>query len=161
MRAKARSDKAAWSTTEPLRRLPIRDASAPRVDETTLVLTAARIGEDDGGFGAFDLVTAFWLGLAAALLIVGYVVRFAEVPQPLGVFLFERRSVLALIGVNMVFAAAICYLVVGDGVSKLRRLGLIVVVAVMALGASAVASADNIQIEGSRRRHCWTPAAAS
>ena len=41
-----------------------------------------RIGEDDGGFGAFDLVTAFWLGLAAALLIVGYVVRFAEVPEP-------------------------------------------------------------------------------
>jgi hypothetical protein len=33
--------------------------------------------------------------------------------------------------------------------SKLRRLRLIVAVAVMALGASAVASADNIQIEGS------------
>ncbi len=97
---------------EPLRRLPIRDASAPPVDETTLVLTAARVGEDDGGLGAIDLVTAFWLGLAAALLIVPYVVRLAEVPQPLGVFLFERRSVLALIGVNMVLAAAICYLVV-------------------------------------------------
>ncbi len=111
VRAKARTKHVV--ATEPLRRLPIRDASAPRVDETTLVLTAARIGEDDGGFGAFDLVTAFWLGLAAALLIVGYVVRFAEVPEPLGVFLFERRSVLALIGVNMVLAAAICYLVVG------------------------------------------------
>ena len=101
------------SPAEPIRRLPIRDASAPRVDETALVLTAARIGEDDGGFGALGLVTAFWLGLAAALLIVAYAVRFAEVPQPLRVFLYERRSVLALIGVNMVFAAAICYLVVG------------------------------------------------
>lgn len=96
-----------------VRRLPIRDAAAPRVDETALVLTAAHIGEDDGGFGALGLVTAFWLGLAAALLLVAYLVRFAEVPQPLGLFLYERRSVLALIGVNMVFAAAICYLVVG------------------------------------------------
>ena len=97
----------------PIRRLSIRDATAPPVDETTLVLTAARIGEADGGFGAIDLVTAFWLGLAAALLIVAYVVRFAEVPQPFGMYLYERRSVLALIGVNMVAAAAICYLVVG------------------------------------------------
>ncbi len=101
--------------TQPLRRLPIRDASAPRVDETALVLTAARIGEDDDGFGTIGLVTAFWLCLAAALLIVAYVVRFAEVTQPFGMFLYERRSVLALIGVNMVAAAAICYLVVGIG----------------------------------------------
>jgi len=76
------------------------------------VLTAARIGEDDGGFGAIGLVTVFWLGLAAALLIVGYVVRFAEVPEPLGLFLYERRSVLALIGVNMAAMAGICYLIV-------------------------------------------------
>jgi hypothetical protein len=108
-----RAKRAVTSPAEPLRRLPIRDGSAPPVDETALVLTAARIGEDDGGFGALGLVTAFWLGLAAALLIVAYAVRFAEVPQPLRVFLYERRSVLALIGVNMVFAAAICYLVVG------------------------------------------------
>ena len=105
--------RAVTSPVEPLRRLPIRDASAPRADETRLVLTAASIEADDGGFGAIDLVTAFWLGLAAALLIVAYVVRFAEVPQPFGMFLYERRSVLALIGVNMVAAAAICYLVVG------------------------------------------------
>ncbi len=109
----ARAKPAVTSPAEPIRRLPIRDASAPPVDETTLVLTAARLGETDGGFGAIDLVTAFWLGLAAALLIVAYVVRFAEVPQPFGMFLYERRSVLALIGVNMVAAAAICYLVVG------------------------------------------------
>jgi hypothetical protein len=109
----ARAKRAVTRPPQPIRRLPIRDAFAPRVDETTLVLTAASIGADDGGFGAIDLVTAFWLGLAAALLIVAYVVRFAEVPQPFGMFLYERRSVLALIGVNMVAAAAICYLVVG------------------------------------------------
>ena len=76
------------------------------------MLTAARIGEDDGGFGAIGLVTVFWLGLAAALLIAAYAVRFTEVPQPFGMFLYERRSVLALIGVNMAAMAAICYLIV-------------------------------------------------
>ena len=98
------------TAVEPPRRLPIRDASTPRVEETTLVLTAARIGEEDGGFGAIGLVTVFWLGLAAALLVVGYVVRFTDVP--FGVFLHERRSVLALIGFNMAAMAAICYLIV-------------------------------------------------
>ena len=82
---------------EPLRHLPIRDATAPRVEETALILTAARFGEDDGGVGAIGLVAAFWLALAAALLLVAYVAPFADVPQPLGVFLYERRSVLALI----------------------------------------------------------------
>lgn len=100
------------SSAEPLRRLPIRDASTPRLQETALVLTAARIGEDDGGFGAIGLVTVFWLGLAAALLIAAYAVRFAQVPQPWAMFLYERRSVLALIGVNMAAAAAICYVIV-------------------------------------------------
>jgi len=81
-------------------------------------MVVARLGRDGttmlyNSFGTIDLVTAFWLGLAAALLIVAYVVRFAEVPQPFGMFLYERRSVLALIGVNMVAAAAICYIVVG------------------------------------------------
>jgi hypothetical protein len=109
----SRTKPAATIPAEPIRRLPIRDASPPPLDETTLVLTAARIGEDDPGFGAIGLVAALWLGLAAALLVVAYVVRFAEVPQPFGMFLYERRSVLALIGVNMVAAAAICYLVVG------------------------------------------------
>src|SRR5687768_3467206 len=107
-----RTKRAVPSPVEPLRRLPIRDASTPRVEETALVLTAARIGEDDGGLGAIGLVTVLWLGLAAALLIVGYVVRFAEVPEPLGLFLYERRSVLALIGVNMAAMAGICYLIV-------------------------------------------------
>ena len=100
---------------EPLRHLPIRDATAPRVEETALILTAARFGEDDGGLSAVAVVAAFWLALAAALLLVAYVAPFADVPQPLGVFLYERRSVLALIAVNMVAAAAICYLVVGTG----------------------------------------------
>jgi hypothetical protein len=97
---------------EPLRRLPIRDASTPRIGETALVLTAAQVGEGDGSVGAIVLVAAFWLALAVALLVVASVAPFAEVPQPLGVFLYERRSVLALIGVNMLAAAAICYLVV-------------------------------------------------
>lgn len=100
---------------EPLRRLPIRDASAPRVDETTLVLTAARIGDNDGGVGAIGVVAAFWLALAAALLVVAYLAPFADVPQPVAVFLYERRSVLALIAINMVAAAGICYLIVGIG----------------------------------------------
>ena len=100
---------------EPLRHPPIRDASAPRVDETALVLTAARIGEDDVGVGRIAVVALFWLALAAALLIVAYVAPFADVPGPGRVFLYERRGVLALIGVNMVAAAAICYLVVGIG----------------------------------------------
>lgn len=100
------------SPPEPLRRLPIRDASTPHVEETTLVLTAARVGDDDGGFGAIGLVTVFWLGLAAALLILAYAVRFAEVPQPWGLFFYERRGVLALIGVNMAAMAAVCYVIV-------------------------------------------------
>jgi hypothetical protein len=107
-----RTKRAVTSTVEPLRRLPIRDASTPRIEEATLVLTAARIGEEDGGFGAIGLITVFWLGLAAALLIVAYVARFAEVPQPWGMFLYERRSVLALIGVNMAAMAAVCYVIV-------------------------------------------------
>ena len=100
------------SPPQALRRLPIRDASVPRVEETTLVLTAARIGEDDAGFGAIGLVAVFWLGLAAALLILAYAARFAEAPQHWELFLYERRSVLTLIGVNMAAMAAICYVIV-------------------------------------------------
>ena len=66
---------------------------------------------DDGGFDGDRLSPRFWLGLAASLLVVASS-RVRSLPQPYGVFLYERRSVLALIGVNMLAVAAICYLVV-------------------------------------------------
>jgi hypothetical protein len=69
-------------------------------------------GEEDDGIGAIALAAAFWLGLAAALLLIAYVTPFVVAPQPLGTFLHERRGQFALIGVNMVAAAAVCYLVV-------------------------------------------------
>jgi hypothetical protein len=58
------------------------------------------------------LAAALWLGLAAALLLIAYITTLVVVPQPLGTFLYERRSQFALIGMNMVAAAAVCYLVV-------------------------------------------------
>jgi hypothetical protein len=100
---------------EPLRRLPIRDASAPPPGETALVLTAAGFAPaagDDGGVGTIAIAAVLWFALALALLVVAYVAPVLAVPQPLGVFLYERRSAIALIGVYMVAAAAVAYVVV-------------------------------------------------
>jgi hypothetical protein len=100
---------------EALRRLPIRDASIPPGAETAGVLAATGFapGSTDGeGIGAIAWATAFWLGLAAALLLIASVTPLVGVSQPVGAFLYERRSQFALVGMNMVAVAVLCYLVV-------------------------------------------------
>ena len=118
MRAKkpaAKKKPAAPKPVEPLRHLPIRDASIPATGETALVLAAAGFvpaAKDDDGLGAVALAAVFWLGLAVVLLLIAYVAPFEIVPQPFGTFLYERRNHFALVGVNMVAAAVVCYLVI-------------------------------------------------
>lgn len=101
---------------EALRRLPIRDPSIVRVDETAVVLAAAGLepaGEDDGGgISATAVAAGLWLGLAGALLLVACVTPFLAVAEPLGARLNDRRGQFALIGTNMVVAAVVGYLVV-------------------------------------------------
>ena len=100
---------------EALRHLPIRDASISATDEKAMVLAAAGFGsavEDDDGLGTIGLAAVFWFGLAVALLLSAYIAPFEVVPQPFGTFLYERRNQFALIGVNMVAAAVVGYLVV-------------------------------------------------
>lgn len=91
---------------ETIRRLPVRDSSIVRFDETPLVLAAA--GEDGGGGSATALVAAIWLGLAGVLLLVACVTPFVAVAARL----HDRRGQFALIGTNMVVAAVVGYLVV-------------------------------------------------
>jgi hypothetical protein len=117
VRAKRKTPRRAAVTkpVEELRRLPIRDASRPAPGETALVLAAAGFdpgGDADDGISAIGLAAAFWLGLAAALLLIAYVTPFVAVPQPFGTFLYERRRQFVVIGMNMVATAAVCYLVV-------------------------------------------------
>lgn len=109
-----RKQPAVSAPVEPLRRLPIRDASLPS-GETALVLAAFGVepaGSEDDGLGAIALAAAVWLGLAFALLVIAYVTPLLVSQPPFGPFLHERRSQFALVGANMVATAAVCYLVV-------------------------------------------------
>ena len=55
-----------------------------------------------------DRLVVIWLGLAGALLLVAYFAPFAAVAPDLN----NRRGQFALIGTNMVVAAAVGYFVV-------------------------------------------------
>jgi hypothetical protein len=96
---------------ETIRHLPIRDSSIVRVDETTLVLAASGVvpaAQGDGGISATEVVAVLWLGLAGALLLIAYFAPLAVVAPHLN----DRRGQFALIGTNMVVAAAVGYFVV-------------------------------------------------
>jgi hypothetical protein len=96
---------------EALRHLPIRDPSIVRVDETALVLAASGVvpaAQGDGGISATEVVAVLWLGLAGALLLIAYFAPLAAVEPRLN----DRRGQFALIGTNMVVAAAVGYFVV-------------------------------------------------
>ncbi len=110
----AKKKPAAPKPVEPLRHLPIRDASIPATGETALVLAAAGFvpAAKDDGLGTVALAAVFWLGLAVVLLLIAYIAPFEIVPQPFGTFLYEWRNHFALVGVNMVAAAVVCYLVI-------------------------------------------------
>ena len=100
---------------ETIRRLPIRDGLLPSQGETALVLAAFGVEparSEDDGLGPIALATAVWLGLALALLAIACLTPFLASQPPLGLFLHERRSQVALVGANMVATAAVCYLVV-------------------------------------------------
>ena len=114
VRAKKPAAKQKPAAPEPLRYLPIRDASIPTSGETAVVLAAAGFAPaaEDDGLSTVALAAVFWLGLAVVLLLIAYVAPFEIVPQPLGTFLYERRNHFALVGVNMVAAAVVCYLVI-------------------------------------------------
>jgi len=106
---------AAAKPIEALRHLPIRDASIPATGERAVVLAATGFVpavEHNDGLGTIALAAVCWFGLAVALLLIAYVAPLQVVPQPLGGFLYERRNQFALVGVNMVAAAVVCYLVV-------------------------------------------------
>ncbi len=104
---KAPAKPAVPKPAETIRHLPIRDSSIVRFDETPLVLAAA--GEDGGGgVSATALVAAIWLGLAGALLLIAYFAPLAAVAPRLN----DRRGQFALVGTNMVVAAAVGYFVV-------------------------------------------------
>lgn len=102
---------------ETLRRLPIRDASLPS-SETALVLAAFGVDpvrSEDEGLGTIALATAVWLGLAVALLVIAYLTPLLVSQPSFGPVLYvlhERRNQVALVGANMMAAAAVCYLVV-------------------------------------------------
>ena len=77
-----------------------------------MVLAASGLvptGEGEGGvINSTVLIAGVWLGLAGALLLVACVTPFLAVATGLN----DRRGQFALIGTNMVVAAAVGYLVV-------------------------------------------------
>ena len=98
---------------EPLRRLAIRDASLPAQARPTFVLAAFGGEQGEGGSnGPIALAAVAWLGLAVVLLALAYLTPLLVGRTTVGPFLYERRNQLALVGVNMVAAAAVCYIVV-------------------------------------------------
>jgi hypothetical protein len=84
------------------------------VDETALVLAASGLvpaaKADSSGISTTVVfaVAGLWLGLAGALLLVAFVTPFVAAAAGLN----KRRGQFALIGTNMVVAAAVGYLVV-------------------------------------------------
>ena len=81
------------------------------MNETALVLAAAGLApaaKGDGGISATEVGAALWLGLAGVLLLIACVTPFVAV----GPRLSDRRGQFALIGTNMVVAAAVGYFVV-------------------------------------------------
>ena len=110
-----RKQPAVAAPVEPLRRLPIRDASLPSQGKTALVLAAFGFDparSEDDRLEPIALATAVWLGLALVLLAIACLTPFIAIQPPLGPFLHARRSQVALVGANMVATAAVCYLVV-------------------------------------------------
>jgi hypothetical protein len=96
---------------EALRRLPIRDPSIVRVDETAFVLAASGVepvANRDGGISTTEVAVGLWLGLAGALLLVACATPLVAVAPRLN----DRRGQFALVGTNMVVAAVVGYLVV-------------------------------------------------
>ena len=158
VRAKKPAAKQKPAAPEPLRYLPIRDASIPTSGETAVVLAAAGFAPaaEDDGLGTVALAAVFWLGLAVVLLLSRTSRRSRSFHSR-----WERFSTSG--ATTSPWSASTWSRPPSSATSSSRRRNrlmrlrrrVLMAAAVAALAVSAIASADNIQIDGidSRGRH--------